>query len=453
MTKITFTQPGKQDADLSVKLGSTDNLAAVTEYGEGFFDSLKAGNLGEHVTLNTGALKPAVAAAFANGLVNGSYSFTKYKTTPQEKGPQNITITTSAPKQAAAAFKELQSTTESVFWASDLVNEPGNILNPQTYEERVKAELEPLGIKVTVFNAEDMAKLNMGAALAVGAGSKTPPRMIVLEYDGTNGAHERPLALVGKGITFDTGGINLKPAHGMAGMSMDMAGSAAVAGAIRALAARKAKANVVGVLAIAENAIGSNATLPESVVTTMSGKTVSIDNTDAEGRLVLCDGLTFAQEAYNAHTIIDCATLTGAIVMATGTDVAGAFTNSDELMAQFNQASAATGELLCRMPLMEILDSLQAAVRNSARADLTNDPAGPGASAAAAYLYEFIKENTPYLHIDMAGPGTHSASERRGWGVRLLHELVSKFYAMPETANENVPVQKSAPARRNAPGA
>lgn len=447
MTKITFVQPGKQTADLDVNLAKTDDLALVTADGAGFYNSLKAGDFDADVTLNTGALNPAVAAAFADGLVRGSYTFDKYKTTPQEQGPQHITVTTSSPKQAAAAFKELQSTTESVFWASDLVNEPGNILNPETYEARVKAELEPLGIKVRVIQADEMAKLNMGAALAVGAGSKTPPRMIVLEYDGTQGAEKRPLALVGKGITFDTGGINLKPAHGIAGMSMDMAGSAAVAGAIRALAARGAKANVVGVMAIAENAIGSNATLPDSIVPTMSGKTVSIDNTDAEGRLVLCDALTYVQKTYNPHTVVDLATLTGAVIMALGTDTAGAFTNSDELMDQFNTAAASANEALWRMPLED--PAFKEAVENSAHADLTNDPAGPGASVAAAYLYEFVDKNRPYMHIDMAGPGTHSTGERRGWGVRLLHDLVSQFYEIRQTANENVPVTAAA-ARKQA---
>lgn len=383
-------------------------------------------------------------AQIADGFLRESYTFTKYKTTPQAKGPESLTVITAASKKAAAAFAPLRTTTESAFWASDLVNEPANVLNPKTYADRVKAELEPLGIKVRVIENDEMKKLGMGAITAVGQGSKTPPRMIVLEYDGTNGEEKRPLALVGKGITFDSGGISLKPGSGMGDMTMDMAGSAAVAGAIRALAARGSKSHVVGIMALAENMPDQNSVRPGDIVKSMSGKTIFIGNTDAEGRLVLCDALTLVQNlekldprmaGLDPHTVIDFATLTGAVVAALGKEFAGAFTNSDKLMEEFNKASAVSGEKTWRMPLMET-DAFEKAVKNTPHADLTNNPGPPGASTAAAYLYEFIENNRSFMHIDMAGTGIPN-SERKGWGVFLLDQLVRQFYEVKAVANEN----------------
>lgn len=450
MTKITFTKPGTE-ADLDITLGNPDYLPQVTHEAEGFFDSLLTDDFKKKARLNLGDLAPAAAAAFADGLMRGAYHFDKYKTEPQKEGPATIAITTSAPRQAAADFAERMKTTESTDWASDFVNEPGNILNPIVYTERVKEELEPLGVKVRVIEADEMKELGMGAALAVGQGSEYPPRMVVLEYDGTHGEQAQPLALVGKGITFDTGGYNLKPSHGMCGMGMDMAGSAAVAGAIRALAVSGVKTKVVGIMAIAENAIGPKSILPESIVPTMSGRTVSIDNTDAEGRLVMCDAITLAQAHYNAHTVMDFATLTGSIIQALGENVAGAFTNSDEVMAQFNEASERTGQMIHRMPLLE---ECTEAVYNTPKADITNDPAGPGASAAAAYLQTFIRKNKdgsdaiPFMHVDMAGPGSYSRSGRRGWGVDLIVDVIKQHYALPASANENVAQPQAAAAAR-----
>ncbi len=399
-----------------------------------------------------GGLSPAVAAKLADGFLRGSYEFNKYKTTPQAEGPLNVTVTTAAPQEAAAAFAALRTTTESAFWASDLINEPANVINPQTYADRVKAELEPLGIKVRVIEADEMEKLGMGAALAVGQGSKTPPRMIVLEYDGTNGEQKQPLALVGKGITFDSGGISIKPSTNMGNMAMDMGGAAAVAGAIRALAARDAKAHVVGVMAMAENMPDQNSVRPGDIVTSMSGKTIMVGNTDAEGRLVLADAMTYVQKTFNPHTVVDIATLTGAAAAALGTEFAAAFANNDCLFNKFNKAAKVSGERIWRMPMTES-PVYKKAVENTPHADLTNNPKGPpGASTAAAFLHAFIEKNKdgsdkrPFMHLDIAGPGMPD-TELKGWGVFLIDQLVRDSYEKKAAANENS-AQKPAAVRK-----
>ncbi len=443
MTTFSFAASAKEATGSRIILGDADKLTVESAREEGvqLFKFMKEQGKENGLVLDTGSLSPAVAASLADGLLRGSYSFNKYKTTEQEEGPSNITITTSAPKEAEAAFNAARFTTESAFWASDLVNEPANVLNPETYAARVKADLEPLGIKVRVIEADEMKKLGMGAASAVGQGSKTPPRMVVLEYDGTNGAQKQPLALVGKGITFDSGGLNIKTGSSMGDMAMDMGGSAAVAGAIRALAARGSKSHVVGVMALAENMPDQNSMRAGDIVKSMSGKTVYIGNTDAEGRLVLCDAITYVQKTYNPHTVVDLATLTGAAISAIGTEFAAVFSNDDRLFKQFNKASAATGEKIWRMPLTET-GAFKKAVENTPHADLTNNAKGPGACTAAAFLREFIEKNADgsdkraFMHLDIAGPGMPE-SELKGWGVFLLNDLVSKFYEQKTAANEN----------------
>ncbi len=447
--RISFSS-SEQSSGTKVVVGAASSMRSedAPAAGEQFFKYLKAKDLGQEVVLDMGALAPNVAAAFASGLLKASYTFNKYKTTPQKKSPQEITVTTSAPQEAEAAFAPLLSTMESAFWASDLVNEPANVLNPETYAERVKAELEPLGVKVRVIEADEMKKLGMNAALAVGQGSVTPPRMVVLEYDGTenNGvgsAQKQPLALVGKGITFDSGGISIKPSSGMENMTMDMGGSAAVAGAMRALAARGAKTHVVAVLALAENMPGSHATRPGDIVKSLSGKTVFIGNTDAEGRLVLADALAYVQKEYDPHTVVDLATLTGSAAAALGKEFAAAFTNDKCLMAKFNKAAAVSGEKVWQMPLEES-KAAAAAVRNTPHADLTNNAGAPGALTAAAFLREFIEKNgdgsdkRKFMHLDIAGPGM-PAGELKGWGVFLLDALVARFYEQKDAANQNAP--------------
>ena len=397
-----------------------------------------------NLTIAVDGADAATLAKMADALLRESYSFTKYKTTQPQQTPMVVTFTTKTAAQAKAAeaaFAPLHSTTKSAFWASDLVNEPANVLNPETYVERVKAELEPLGIKVRVIEADEMKALGMGAITAVGQGSKTPPRMIVLEYDGTNGAEKQPLALVGKGITFDSGGISIKPGTNMGNMSMDMGGSAAVAGAIRAIASRGSKSHVVGVLALAENMPDQNSVRPGDIVKSLSGKTIYVGNTDAEGRLVLCDAMTYVQKTFNPHTVVDLATLTGAAAAALGTEFAAAFANDDHLWKKFNKAANTSGEKVWRMPLTEST-SFKKAVEATPHADLTNNPSGPGALTAAAFLREFIEKNADgsdkrkFMHLDIAGPGM-PATELKGWGVFLLDQLVRDFYEQ-KPANENV---------------
>ncbi len=443
MTKVSFAASAPSSAK-KVTIGAAAKMRVETARadGEKFYKYLQAKKL-DTVALDMGGMAPDVAAEFADGLLRASYTFNKYKTMSQKEGPQDVTITTSAPQAAETAFAPLRSTTESSFWASDLVNEPANVLNPATYADRVKAELEPLGITVRVIEADEMEKLGMGAALAVGQGSVTPPRMVVLEYDGTQGAEKQPLALVGKGITFDSGGISIKPSTNMGNMTMDMGGSAAVAGAMRALASRGAKAHVVGVLALAENMPGRHATRPGDIVKSLSGKTVFIGNTDAEGSLVLADAIAYVQQKYNPHTVVDLATLTGAAAAALGDEFAAAFTNDKGLMSQFNEAAAVSGERVWQMPLTESKVAA-AAVRNTPHADLTNNSGAPGALTAAAFLREFIEKNKngsdkrKFMHLDIAGPGMPK-TELKGWGVFLLDTLVSKFYEQKAAANQNAP--------------
>ncbi|MBU6475875.1 MAG: leucyl aminopeptidase [Alphaproteobacteria bacterium] len=452
--KISFAVSAPASGTASgttVTVGTAASMRVETARaaGEQFYKYLKAKRL-ESAVVDMGGLAPDVAAQFADGLLRASYTFNKYKTSPQKEGPQDITITTAAPQEAEAAFAPLRSTTESAFWASDFVNEPANVLNPATYAARVKAELEPLGITVRVIEADEMKKLGMNAALAVGQGSVTPPCMVVLEYDGTAGAQKKPLALVGKGITFDSGGISLKPGTNMGNMTMDMGGSAAVAGALRALASRGAKAHVVGVLALAENMPDRHATRPGDIVKSLSGKTVYIGNTDAEGRLVLCDAIAYVQQKYDPHTVVDLATLTGAAAAALGDEFAAAFTNDKRLMGKFNKAAAASGERVWQMPLEESKVAADA-VRNTPHADLTNNAGAPGALTAAAFLREFIEKNKDgsdkrkFMHLDIAGPGMPK-TELKGWGVFLLNELVGRFYEQKAAANQNAP--KTDPLRK-----
>jgi len=406
------------------------------ERGAKLFNELKAQGV-QDATIATSNLAPAIVAELADGFLRASYTFNKYKTTTQNAGPQSVEFVTADAQKAAAAFAPLRTTTESAFWASDLVNEPANVLNPATYAERVRQELAPLGIKVRVLQDFELKMRGMGAITAVGQGSKTPPCMIVLEYDGTNGAEKRPLALVGKGITFDSGGISLKPGAGMGDMTMDMAGSAAVAGAMRSLALRGSKSRVVGIMALAENMPDQNSTRPGDIVKSLSGKTIYIGNTDAEGRLVLCDAITYVQREFDPHTVVDIATLTGSASAALGKEFAAAFSNDNRLFEKFNKAANATGEKIWRMPLTESPASKKA-VENTPHADLTNNATGPGALTAAAFLHQFIEKNKdgsdrPFLHLDIAGPGI-PATELKGWGVFLFDKFVREN-CEPKVAN------------------
>ena len=321
---------------------------------------------------------------------------------------------------AAAAGTEL---------ARDLMNEPPNVLYPESYAQRIQ-EMSELGLEITILGEKEMTELGMFSLLGVGQGSVKESQLAVMHWKG--GGDEAPLALVGKGVCFDSGGISLKPGPNMQDMKGDMGGSAAVVGAMKTLALRKAKVNVVGLVGLVENMPDGNASRPGDIVTTMSGQTVENQNTDAEGRLVLCDVLWYAQETYKPKAVIDLATLTGAIIVALGHDNAGVFSNDDTLADQLSAAGKVEGETVWRLPLAPSYDKLL----KSQFADMKNI-GGPAAGSitAAQFLQRFIKEGTPWAHIDIAGvawkTGDKSPTDpswASGYGPRLLNRLIADNY-------------------------
>ncbi len=316
---------------------------------------------------------------------------------------------------------------EGVSLARELVTEPANIVYPESFVERARASLEGSGVEVQVLDAATMEQMGMGALLGVAQGSVREARMLVLRWNG--GGDAQPTAFVGKGVTFDTGGISIKPAANMEAMKWDMGGAAAVLGAMKTLALRKAKANVVGICGLVENMPGGNAQRPGDVVTTMSGQTVEVINTDAEGRLVLADALTYVQKTFNPGTIIDLATLTGAILVSLGHEWAGVFSNEDELALGLVKAGEASGDKLWRMPLAERFDRLI----DSPIADMKNvGPREGGAITAAQFIQRFVDEGVKWAHVDMAGmawsdkPSATADKGATGFGVRLLDQYVAE---------------------------
>jgi leucyl aminopeptidase len=316
---------------------------------------------------------------------------------------------------------------EGVSLTRELVTEPANIIYPESFVERVRESVEGSGLEVEVLDRKAMEKLGMGALLGVAQGSVREGRLLVLKWTG-RGKGGQPVAFVGKGVTFDTGGISIKPAQGMEAMKWDMGGAGAVVGAMKAIALRKAKANIVAVCGLVENMPGGNAQRPGDVVTSMSGQTVEVINTDAEGRLVLADAVTYVERNYKPSTIIDLATLTGAILVSLGHEWAGLFSNNDELATQLLQIGEDTGDRLWRMPLAEPFDRLI----DSPIADMKNvGPREGGSITAAQFIQRFVDEGVRWAHIDMAGkawadkPGITYDKGATGFGVRLLDEYVS----------------------------
>jgi len=386
------------------------------------------------------------AAAYGSGLRLRDYAFDKYKSASKKdksgdgKKSENlkeVTIVTPSYAAASKVYDEHAAIAGGVLFARDLVNEVPNVLYPESYAAILAKELKPLGVQVEIIDEKKMAKLGFGAHLAVGMGSIRPPRVVIMRWNGTSskgGKNSAPLAFVGKGVTFDTGGISIKPAAGMEEMKMDMGGSAAVAGLMRALAVRKAKVDIVGIVGLAENMPSDRSYRPGDIVTSMSGKTIEVLNTDAEGRLVLADSLTYVQKTYKPKMIIDLATLTGAIMVALGFEYAGTFVNNDKLWSQLEASSKATGEKLWRMPLDE-------AYRNEMKGsvsdlqNLGNLGRYGGACSAAGFLEQFVEGDTPWAHIDIAGTAwgkTEKATVTKGasgFGVRLLYNLVTANYA------------------------
>jgi leucyl aminopeptidase len=377
------------------------------------------------------SIAPADAAAFiASGLRLRHYTFTKYKSKkPDDKPPvKAVTILTKDESAAEERYRAHEAVAEGVHLARDFVNEPANILHPAEFARRA-GEVRKLGVKVETLTPKEMKELGMGALLGVAQGSINEPRLVVMRWMGGKKA-EPPLAFIGKGVTFDTGGISMKPAAGMEDMKGDMGGAACVSGLMHALAARKAKVNAVGVIALVENMPSGNAQRPGDVVTSMSGKTIAVLNTDAEGRLILADALWYVQKRFKPKFMIDLATLTGAILIALGKEHAGLFSNNDELASRLLMAGADTGEKVWRMPLSGEYDRLI----DSDIADVKNiGGRNAGSITAAQFLQRFVND-VPWAHIDVAGTAMDSnrnainQSWGSGWGVRLLNRLIAEHY-------------------------
>lgn len=385
--------------------------------------------------VGAGALDPADRAArTAYGALLRSYRFDKYKTKEKpEKKPKlaKLTFMLGGAAKARKLYGTLSKVADGVFMTRDLVSEPANILYPKTLAQQAK-ELSSLGVKVQVLGEKEMAKLGMGALLGVGQGSERESQLLVMRWEGAPKAKDkRPIAFVGKGVTFDTGGISIKPAGGMEDMKWDMGGSGVVVGLMKALAGRKAKTNVVAVCGLVENMPSGNAQRPGDIVTSMSGQTIEVLNTDAEGRLVLADALWYTQEKFKPRMVIDLATLTGAIIVALGNSHAGIFSNDDDLAESLSKAGSAVGENVWRMPLSEDYDKLI----DCDAADMKNiGGRGAGSITAAQFLQRFIQKDVPWAHMDIAGV-TWSSKDAptvpRGataFGVRLLDRLVADHY-------------------------
>jgi leucyl aminopeptidase len=374
------------------------------------------------------------AAALAAGILLRSYAFDRYKTHkgeerdgPAEK-PARIVVQVANPSSARKAFGDITGVVDGVLLARDLVNEPANMLGPIEFADRLK-KLGSLGVEVEILAEKEMKKLGMGALLGVAQGSPRGARLAVMRWNGGK-AKDKPVAFVGKGVTFDTGGNSMKSASGMEDMKGDMGGAAAVAGLMHALAARKAKANVVGIVGLVENAVDGHAQRPGDIVTSMSGQTIEVLNTDAEGRLVLADALWYCADRFQPKAMVDLATLTGAIMVALGQHHAGLFSNDDELAGWLNEAGQATRERLWRMPLGPEYDKLI----ESRNADMKNIGGRyGGAIIAAQFLQRFVKD-TPWAHLDIAGAamGVPASEINQSWGagfgVRLLDRLVRDRY-------------------------
>jgi leucyl aminopeptidase len=380
-----------------------------------------------------GSMKPDQAADLALGMALRGYSFNRYKTKrkegEEESKTRHVSIGVADPDKTRKAWSERQAVANGVTTARDLVNEPANVLYPAEFARRASA-LKKAGVKVEVLDERAMAKLGMRALLGVGQGSEHDSRMVVMRWDGGKKG-EAPLAFIGKGVCFDTGGISIKPAGGMEDMKGDMGGAACVVGLMQTLAARKAKVNAIGVIGVVENMPDGKAQRPGDIVTSMSGQTIEIINTDAEGRLVLADVLWYAAKRFKPKFMIDLATLTGAIIVSLGHEYAGLFSNDDKLADRLSKAGQATGEKVWRMPLGpeydKLIDSKFADVKNTGGRN-------GGAITAAQFLQRFVDKGIPWAHLDVAGTamGSPQTDTNKSWGsgfgVRLLNQLVADYY-------------------------
>ncbi|SDD29099.1 leucyl aminopeptidase [Paracoccus isoporae] len=466
---LTMAYPGGLEADaiLLVKLPKKATVAQARKAGASIGAALGSSEMlvmaGNH----------ARAADIALGLALRGYDFSIYKTRPdaaegetaapaQQRPPQSVqargngdavlgdasgaerapdaqpdaprpdparasvTFMCDKPEAVAKQAGDHAAVAEGVFFTRDLVNEPANVLTTTDFADRLKA-MEEIGLEVEVLEEAELEKLGMRALLAVGQGSESPSKVVVMRWNGGKKS-DAPLALVGKGVVFDTGGISIKPAAGMEEMTMDMGGAGVVAGVMRAVALRRAKANVVGLVGLVENMPDGRAQRPGDIVKSMKGDTIEVINTDAEGRLVLADVLWYAQTEYKPRAIVDLATLTGAVIIALGHEHAGIFSNDDDLSAQVLSAAEAEGEGAWRLPLAPAYDKQI----DSRLADVKNTGGRPaGSITAAQFLQRFVRKDQPWVHIDIAGvalpPGGSDLAPKgaSGWGVMTLNRLIS----------------------------
>jgi leucyl aminopeptidase len=378
---------------------------------------------------------PDRLAEMAMGARLRAYSFDRYKTRKKDddkpNGATRLVFEVQDPAAAKRAAKARDGLAAGVILARDLVNEPPNVLSPEEFANRAKA-LEKLGVEVEVLDEKALRRIGMRALLGVGQGSQRESRVVIMRWNGGKAA-DRPVAFVGKGVVFDSGGISIKPGGGMEDMKGDMAGAACVTGLMHALAARKAKANVVGAIGLVENMPDGNAQRPGDIVTTLSGQTIEIINTDAEGRLVLADVLWYVQDRFKPKFMVDLATLTGAILVALAQEYAGLFSNDDELAERLMAAGQATGERVWRMPLGPEFDKMI----DSKFADMKNTGGRHGGSITAAALLQRFVNDVPWAHLDIAGTAMGSPQSEinrswgSGWGVRLLDRLIRDHYEGP----------------------
>ena len=402
----------------------------VENLGGKFYDLFKENKINEYL-INSDTVSNKFknfVGYFLHGIRLKSYKFEKYKT---KKNDKKISFTVTGKNkphlQDQIKFKAIE---EGTFYTRDLVSEPGNILHPDEYAKRLKL-LSRVGLKINIYDDKKLKQMGMNTLLGVGQGSIRGSYLVTMEWNGLKDK-SKPLAFVGKGVCFDTGGISLKPAKFMEDMTYDMAGSAVVVGLMKSLALRKAKINAVGVVGLVENMPGGNAQRPGDIVKSYSGKTVEILNTDAEGRLVLADALTYTEEKFKPRFIVDLATLTGAIIVSLGSEYAGLFSNNDKLSTQLINAGENVQEKVWRMPLNKNFDKLI----DSKNADMQNINyvGGAGSTTAAQFLQRFILNKTPWAHLDIAGMafskygGALNSGGATGYGVRLLNKLIEDNY-------------------------
>ncbi|WP_299193466.1 leucyl aminopeptidase [uncultured Erythrobacter sp.] len=422
VNRIALAGAGEKDAE-------TRRLNIERAGGALMAKYLRSGEAEMVIDLGHAELSAEEAAAVLTGVRLRAWAYDEYRT--KLAAEKKITLekvhVIGAPEGTEAAWEEQAAIAQGVEFTKQLITLPPNVLYPESFVAMCEEAFAGTGAEITVLGEDEMAKLGMGALLGVGQGSAKASRLLAIRWNGGKDG-DKPTVFVGKGVTFDTGGISLKPGPGMEDMKWDMGGAGAVAGGMLSLVSRKAKANVIGVMGLVENMPDGNAIRPGDVLTSMSGQTIEVLNTDAEGRLVLCDALHWAQEQYDPARIVDFATLTGAMIIALGHEHGGVFANDDELAEQLLGAGLATGDKLWRLPIGPAYDKLI----DSPIADVKNvGPRGAGSITAAQFLHRFIKKGTPWAHCDIAGmvfsdkPGATHDKGATGYGARLIDRFVA----------------------------